>query len=100
MHPADDVAAALDHEVIGEIAEPRRQIDAEGRPLVGGALPVAMHIEGATVEGEHAVVERGFAEAGTGGDEVDGMAADGERGYDVVEVSVAPTPEVEAFDGR
>ena len=100
VHPADDVAAALDHQVIGEVAEPGRQIDAQGRPLVGGALAVAMHIEHAAVERDHAVVEGGLAEAGAGGDGIDGMAADRERGDYVVEIAVTPTPEVEVVDGR
>src|SRR6185437_9547547 len=38
-------------------------------------------------------------EAGAGSDRVDSMAADGECGSDVIEIAIAPTPEMEIVDG-
>ena len=71
VHPAHQVGVALDHQAVAEVAEPRRHVDADGGPLVGGALGVAVHLDDAVVELDHAVGELRLAEAGAGGDGVD-----------------------------
>ena len=70
VHPADEVGVIGDHEAVGEVGNPGWDIGAECGPLVGGARGIAVDLENAAVEIDHAIAEGGLAESGAGGDGV------------------------------
>ena len=68
MHPAHEVTPALHHEVVAVVAEPGRDRDTHARPLVRGALGIAVYHHYSVVQVELPVLELRFAEASAGGD--------------------------------
>ncbi len=65
------------------------------RPLVGRALRITFHLNGAIIELHHAVSELQLAEASAGRDGIDGLAIDLECRGHIVEIAVTPAPEVQ-----
>ena len=97
VHPAEEVAVALQNQAVRVVAHPCRNGDAYGRPLVGGALGKALQLNDAVVKVHHAILERRLSEARSRSSVVDGFAVDDQRGLHIVEIAVAPRPEVQVF---
>ena len=72
VHPAHHVGPALHHQTVGVVAEPGRHADAHPRPLVRRTLGIAVYHHHAVVKPYLTVLESRLAEAGTGGNFVDG----------------------------
>ena len=68
VHPANQVAARFHHQLVAVVAQPGRNAHAHARPLVGGALRIAVHHDGTIVEIELAFAKLGLAETGLGDD--------------------------------
>ena len=66
MHPANQVAARFYHQSVTVVAQPGRNAHTHARPLVGGALRIAVHHDGTVVEIELAFAKLGLAETGLG----------------------------------
>ena len=97
MHPSDQIGVALYHKIVGVVAEPGRNAHSQSGPFVGGALCKALHLKHSVVEPYLALGKAGLAESGTGVNLVDDLPVAHKRGAHVVQISVAPAPEVQAF---
>ena len=96
VHPTNQVSAALDHEVVAVVAQPGRHIGAHAGPLVRRALRIAVNHHHAVVQSQQSVgAELRLSEARHGGHTVDDGAVGHERRRDVVEVGLAPCPELQ-----
>ena len=98
VHPAHQVAARTHHQVVRVVAQPGRYAHAHAGPFVRSALGIAVHHQHAVVEPDLAFGKTCLAEARACLHRVEGLAACDEAGPDVVEVSVAPRPEVHAAE--
>ena len=99
VHPAHEVGVALDHQPVAVIAQPCRNTHADGGPFVRGTLGEAFELQHAVVEPDLAFGEAGFAESGAGFHGIDYISRTGvdQLRYDVVEITVAPTPKVQSL---
>ena len=101
MHPANQIAARLYHQSVAVVAEPGRHAQSHARPLVAGALGIAVHHHHAVVEVEHAILERCLAKAGTcddgvvEGDETAVVDHFPQPRLNGIEIAVAPAPEMQ-----
>ena len=84
VHPTYKIAARLHHQGIAIVAEPGRHRDAHTRPLVAGALGIAVHHEYTVVEPYLALTEACLAEARPCNDRVDGRTVDHKRRLDSI----------------
>ena len=74
MHPAEEVAVALQNQAVRVVAHPCRNGDAYGRPLVGGALGKALQLNDAVVKVHHAILELRLTESRAGSGFIDDAA--------------------------
>ncbi len=74
MHPAHEVAVALDNHSVAIIAHPRRDSRTESGPFVCRPLGVAVDLHRPVIELEHAVCKLGLAESGAGFDRIYDLA--------------------------
>ena len=100
MHPSDEVPSRLDHEIVGVVRHPSRNVDSHCRPFVGGALGIAMHHDDAVVEPYFPFCEFRLTESSPGADFILNtlFTFDSESGFHSVEVAVAPRPEVHVVE--
>ena len=95
VHPANQVTARFYHQFVAVVAQPGRNAHAHARPLVGGALRIAVHHDGTVVEIELAFTKLGFAETGFGHYIVYLAAVVClQEGLHGVEITISPAPEV------
>ena len=76
VHPAYQIAAGLNHQVVAVVAEPCRHADAHAWPFVGRALGIAMHHQYAVVEPDLTFGESCLAESRACGYAVNGGTVD------------------------
>ena len=105
MHPAHEVATRLDNETVAIVTHPCRHADAHGRPLVAGALRVAVHHDNAVVEPYFALAKTSFTEACADDDlirlrvkrqRVVGSRSLCQESLHGVEISIPPRPEMQS----
>ena len=68
VHPTHKVGSRLHHQTVGVVAEPGRDAHPYPRPLVRGALGIAVYHQHAVVEPYLAFAEAGLAETRAGDD--------------------------------
>ncbi|EEF24029.1 conserved hypothetical protein, partial [Ricinus communis] len=100
VHPADQVRIAGQSQPVTVVGEPRGHGTAHRGPFVRRALCVAVDLDHAVVQFDHSVAEGRLPEARAGRDGIERPAVDLQRRHDVVQVAVAPAPEIQARDGR
>ena len=95
VHPANQVTARFYHQFVTVVAQPGRNAHTHARPLVGGALRIAVHHDGTVVEIELAFTELGLAETGLGHHIINlASVIRLQEGLHGVEISISPAPEV------
>ena len=104
MHPAHQIAVRLHHQAVREVAQPRRNAQSDARPLVAGALCVAVHHQATVVDPHLSFGEARLAEARTD-DNLVRMGFDwfrvslsrSQERRDGIEITIAPRPKVQSF---
>ena len=76
VHPAYEVTSRLHQKVVAVVGKPSGYVDAHRRPLVRGALRIAMYHDDAVVEPHLALAKLRLAEASASGHLVNGGAVD------------------------
>ena len=100
VHPAHQVGSRFHHQGIAVVAQPCGYGETHARPLVGGALGIAMHHDDTVVEPDFSLAKTGLPESRPGDDCI-ALCAVGilEHRLHLVEIAVAPRPEVQSTDG-
>ena len=97
MHPPHHIATRLDEQTVGVVAQPGWHRGSYARPLIGGALGIAVHHDHAVVEIDHAALELCLSESGRRDHAVLFLSVSrGEACLHIVEIAVAPRPEVQS----
>ena len=105
VHPAYQIASRLYHQVVGVVAKPRRNGESHSRPLVAGALGIAMHHQTAIVKPYLSFAKTGLAETRTDnyfvitGTQVQRFVVCPilcQIAFDSIEITIAPRPEMQS----
>ena len=100
MHPTDEVATRLYHEVVAVVAEPCRNTHAHARPLVARTLGIAMNHQHPVVEPYLTLSITGLTETRARKDDIaHGVIPDFTQAcLNGIEIAVAPTPEMDIME--